>query len=92
MNNIEREKGQKPALLLRTEDGKEGIYDHVILACHSDEALGILIRGGDVTEKEKRILGQFEWNYNEAVLHHDEKVNFALVTSLSSTDDITRFS
>lgn len=48
-------------------------YDHVILACHSDAALEIL-RAGDISEEEERILSQFDWSRNEAVLHSDEKV------------------
>ena len=63
-----------------TTAGNEHIeYDHVILACHSDTALEIL-RAGEITEEEERILSQFDWNHNEAVLHSDEKARvFALL-------------
>ncbi|KAF9562079.1 FAD/NAD(P)-binding domain-containing protein [Agrocybe pediades] len=74
VQNIDQGGGIKPRVLLKTEDGTEAIYDHVILACHSDTALDILRRGGDFSKEEERILGQFEWNKNEAVLHHDEKL------------------
>ncbi|KZW00950.1 FAD/NAD(P)-binding domain-containing protein [Exidia glandulosa HHB12029] len=59
------------SVVLVTADGQRQVYDHVILACHSDTALRILESGGDVTEKEREILGMFSWNRNEAVLHSD---------------------
>jgi len=49
-------------------------YDHVILACHSDTALAILMAGHSATENEKNILGRFQWNRNEAVLHSDVRL------------------
>ncbi|KAI5123464.1 hypothetical protein M0805_008834 [Coniferiporia weirii] len=55
---------------LETSDGRTASFDHVILACHSDTALEIL-RAGDITSEEERILGKFRWNKNEAVLHSD---------------------
>lgn len=52
---------------------REEVYDHVILACHSDTALEIL-RAGNVTETEERILRSFQWSRNEVVLHSDVSV------------------
>jgi len=63
----------KPKVVLSTPRGEE-TYDHVIMACHSDTALKLLRAGGTVTEQEERILGQFKWRTNEAVLHWDKKV------------------
>lgn len=62
-------------VVLTTADGKTETFDHVILACHSDTALGIL-RAGDsgATQDEERLLGAFKWNRNEAVLHSDTRV------------------
>lgn len=48
-------------------------YDHVILACHSDTALEVL-RAGNISVTEERILESFRWNKNEAALHADEGV------------------
>ncbi len=59
---------------LRTTDGAVETFDHVILACHSDTALRILKRG-NCTEQEVRILSKFGWNKNEAVLHSDPAVS-----------------
>ena len=66
--SLESEDGRKQKIQLVTADGNQEEYDHVILACHSDEALKIL-RVGGITEEEDRILSQIEWSKNEAVLH-----------------------
>lgn len=70
VRNIKRD-GLRPQVVLRTENGDETTYDHVILACHSDTALEIL-RNGGITQEEDRILSQFRWSRNEAILHCDE--------------------
>lgn len=57
-----------------TASGELHVYDHVILACHSDTALALLRAGGGVTRDEERVLGAFDWCRNEAVLHSDERV------------------
>lgn len=56
------------------------VFDHVILACHSDSALKLLRTGqhGSPTADEERILGAFTWNKNEAVLHSDAKVRLSV--------------
>jgi predicted NAD/FAD-binding protein len=60
---------------LTLSSGVKESYDHVIFACHSDTALSILQAGeGGATQDEKDILGMFQWNQNEAVLHSDDKV------------------
>jgi predicted NAD/FAD-binding protein len=43
-------------------------FDHVILACHADEALGML---KEATAEEQRVLGAFEFSKNRVVLHTD---------------------
>lgn len=43
-------------------------YDHVILACHADQALAIL---SDASERESEILRGFPYQSNHAVLHTD---------------------
>ena len=59
---------------LMTSSGTEEIFDHVILACHSDEVLELFKEGG-LTQKETRILGSFGWNKNRVLLHSDPKVS-----------------
>ncbi|HTI95937.1 MAG TPA: FAD-dependent oxidoreductase [Rudaea sp.] len=43
-------------------------YDHAVLACHSDQALGML---GDANECEREILGAMPYQDNDTVLHTD---------------------
>ncbi|KAJ6544646.1 FAD/NAD(P)-binding domain-containing protein [Mycena vulgaris] len=59
---------------LTTASGAAETYDHVIFACHSDTALSILQAGEGMTAEEQKILGMFQWNRNEAVLHSDVKL------------------
>ncbi|TFY55666.1 hypothetical protein EVG20_g9232 [Dentipellis fragilis] len=56
-------------VVLKTALGATETYDHVILACHSDQALKIL---SGPTGEEARILGGFRWSQNEVVVHADE--------------------
>ncbi|KAF8904243.1 FAD/NAD(P)-binding domain-containing protein [Mucidula mucida] len=61
-------------VVLKTVDGREERFDHVVMACHSDTALSILKAGGDITTQETEILSLFKWNKNEAILHSDPKL------------------
>ncbi len=54
---------------VETRDGFER-FDHVVFACHSDQALRIL--GDQATATERNILGALRYEPNEAVLHFDE--------------------
>lgn len=47
-------------------------FDHVVFACHSDQALRIL--GPDATPLEREVLSQFPYGRNIAVLHTDTSV------------------
>lgn len=47
------------------------LFDHVILAGHSDESLALL---GDPTRVEREILGALRYQPNTAVLHTDERL------------------
>ncbi len=47
-------------------------FDHVIFACHSDQALKIL--GSEATVAEREVLTAFPYNRNTAVLHTDESL------------------
>lgn len=49
--------------------GEPERFDHVIFACHSDQALRIL--GADATRNEREVLSHFPYNRNTAVLHTD---------------------
>lgn len=54
---------------IRTHPSKEERFDHVIFACHSDQALRIL--GDGATSLELQTLSAFPYVTNVAVLHTD---------------------
>ena len=43
-------------------------FDHVVLACHSDQALALL---DDASERERDVLGAITYQANDTVLHTD---------------------
>ncbi|MDE2477923.1 MAG: NAD/FAD-binding protein, partial [Betaproteobacteria bacterium] len=43
-------------------------FDHVVLACHSDQALALL---GDADDTEREVLGAVRYQSNRALLHTD---------------------
>ncbi|TPX30586.1 hypothetical protein SmJEL517_g05871 [Synchytrium microbalum] len=49
--------------------GGSEVFDHVILACHTDQALKIL--GPEATPDEQKIIGGIKYVRNRAVLHRD---------------------
>ena len=51
--------------------GGRELFDHVFLACHSDQALALL---KDATPTEREVLGAIRYQRNEAVLHTDESL------------------
>ena len=55
---------------VETEGGRE-LFDHVILACHSDEALALL---DSPRELEREILSAISYRDNEAVVHTDARL------------------
>ncbi|TFK67937.1 FAD/NAD(P)-binding domain-containing protein [Pluteus cervinus] len=72
----------EPKVKIMSASGVEEIFDHVVLACHSDTALKILRAGSQkaglaasgeqgITQEEENILSMFSWTQNEAVLHAD---------------------
>ena len=54
---------------VRTEDGAEDVFDHVLLASHSDQSLDMLSRP---SELHRDILGSIHYAPNKAYLHLDE--------------------
>ena len=51
-----------------THSGEVHRYDNVFIACHSDQALGML---SDATPAEHEVLSAFPYAANEAILHTD---------------------
>jgi len=58
-------------VLLRTRQGEERLYERVIVAAHSDQALRML---ADATPREREVLGAFEYQPNDVVLHTDARL------------------
>ncbi len=46
-------------------------YDAAVLACHADEALGLLHQP---TQQESRVLGRFSYQHNRTLLHSDVRL------------------
>lgn len=55
--------------VVQFRSGETQSFDHVIFACHSDQALRIL--GADATTTERDVLSKFPYERNVAVLHTD---------------------
>jgi predicted NAD/FAD-binding protein len=55
---------------VRTDQGGER-FDHVVLACHCDQTLGLL---SDPSQQEHEILGGIPYQTNDVVLHTDRSV------------------
>ena len=53
------------------EGGKSELFEHVVLAVHSDQALDILARP---TSEEEEVLKAFPYKPNVAYLHQDERL------------------
>ena len=54
-------------VILQFKDGSTQSYDHVIFACHADQALRIL--GNSTSRVEREILSAFPYQKNVATLH-----------------------
>lgn len=53
---------------IKTRNGATGVFDHVVIATHADEALGLL---SDPDPSEERLLGAWRYTRNRAILHRD---------------------
>ena len=68
VQSVSQEHDQKRVIL---QDGSEMLFDDVIFACHSDQALAIL---NTPTASQQAILGQIPYANNQVVLHRDEQI------------------
>jgi predicted NAD/FAD-binding protein len=62
---------RRDGIEVATEKGDVEMYDHVILATHSDQALRLL---SDPTHAEQEILSAIKYRPNIATLHNDERL------------------
>lgn len=95
VHGLRRREGGVEVLL---GDGRVELFDHVIVACHSDQALRML--GNQATRCEQEVLSQFPYERNVAVLHTDERLlpksrrawaswNYHIGTDLSDRATVT---
>lgn len=77
--------GEGKATLV-TATGQHETFDHIIIACHTDEALRILDAGGGATPEEREILGVYRWSKNDVWLHSDVRVS-AILSQLSAWEN-----
>lgn len=56
---------------VKTDDGQTAQFDHVIFACHADEALELI---KNPNEMQGKLLAPFKYQENIAVLHQDKSV------------------
>ncbi len=54
--------------MVHAQGCEPALYDHVIMACHSDQALDLL---ADPSQAERRALGAIRYQDNHMVLHRD---------------------
>ncbi|HEY1393736.1 MAG TPA: FAD-dependent oxidoreductase, partial [Methylibium sp.] len=66
-----RRVGGAAAILVATDAASE-VYDEVVFACHSDQALTLL--GEDATAVERELLGAIRYHRNRALLHTDSRL------------------
>ena len=64
-----RRRQQGVSVIMR--NGEKMDFDHVVFACHSDQAYALL---QDATESEKTFLSSIPYSDNEVVLHTDESL------------------
>lgn len=58
-------------VLVTDADGHPAVFDHVIMACHADQALRLL---ADASPVERELLAAFPYQRNDVVLHTDVAV------------------
>ncbi len=63
--------GAGKGVTVLTADGREQLFDRVVLATHGDQALRLLL---NPTRDETRLLGAFKYQANVATLHTDASV------------------
>lgn len=69
VSRVVRQPGRPVELLM--EDGQRHVFDEVVFACHSDQALALL---DSPTREEREVLGAIPYQSNDVVLHTDTQM------------------
>lgn len=64
-------RGADGKVTVHASDGSEEVFDQVIIATHADQALAMI---AEPTAEETRLLSNFKYQFNKAVLHTDESL------------------
>lgn len=64
-------RAENNGVLVTTDDGRSQHFDHVVLACHANQALSMLAQP---EAQHKEILGSFNYELNTAILHTDKSL------------------
>lgn len=70
--SIDAVRRDEQGVTVQPRDAAAERFDHVVFACHSDQALRIL--GAEATLTERELLSAFPYQSNSAVLHTDESL------------------
>jgi predicted NAD/FAD-binding protein len=84
-----RKDGRVELTLGGKRGGEVEVFDEVVLACHGDQARGIV--GGNATIDEKEILDVFETTPNMAYLHSDLSVSLHSSISVMNSYEHLRY-
>lgn len=68
ISDIQRKPG---SIKVYSRNGHATSYDHVVFACHSDQALALLNAEGNASRAERQILGSIRYQRNIAIMHRD---------------------
>ena len=68
---VERVQRYGDRVTVTPRGGEPEAFDHVVLACHSDQALSML---ADPTAAERELLGAIPYQQNDTVLHTDSRM------------------
>ena len=68
---VERVRRFDDRVTITPRGGEPEAFDHVVLACHSDQALALL---ADSSDGERELLGAIPYQKNDTVLHTDSRM------------------
>ncbi|MBD8555785.1 FAD-dependent oxidoreductase [Rhizobium sp. CFBP 8762] len=68
---VERITRHNGKVTVHDSHGEQAVFDHVVLASHSDQTLAML---GDATEQERSVLSSIPYRPNWVILHRDSRL------------------